>query len=177
MNRLVDYLYVALVIAALWGLFRLARAATGRYLRRLEKTRRSPDPPLSRDEVLSRGFIVLLLGLMAMPAATALLALLNDDHLVGGIYLHLAMVSVSVVVFSVVEDLFRLYKTYPRGDGWTVSRHLFRVAPFLIGFWALGAALLSPIFYSALSILLALFYLFALWCRKDELPHDKGESD
>jgi len=167
MERLVDYLYVAAVIAVLWGLFRVARTLTGRYLSRLESARKEAGSALSSDEVLSRGFTVLLAGLIAMPTVTAGLALISGRKLPGGIYLHLLMVAVSVVVFSVVEDLFRLYKSYPRNPEWTVGRHLARTGPVVVAFWATGCLLLSPLFYSGLSLLLLLFYLYALWCRED----------
>ncbi len=167
MDRLTDYLQVAVVIAILWGLFRLARSVTGRYLKSLEEARERAGSRLSRDEVLRRGFSVLLAGLLAMPVVTAGLSLLSGRRLLGGIYLHLFMVAVSVVVFSVVEDLFRLYKSYPPDPDWTVARHMSRTGPAILAFWAAGSLLLSPLFYSGLSVLLLLFYLFALWCRRD----------
>lgn len=175
MDRLVDYLYVAVVIAALWGLFRLARAITGRYLQRLEAARSRAGRALSRDEVLSRGFTVLLAGLIAMPLVTAAISVFAGRRLPGGIYLHLLMVALSVVIFSVVEDLFRLYKSYPSGPGWSVSRHLRRAGPLILAFWATGCLFLSPLFYSGLSLLLLLFYLFALWCRGD--GEDRAAED
>lgn len=174
MERLLDYAHVAFVIAVLWGLFRAARWITSRYLARLEARMDSRGRRLTRDEVLSRGFLVLLAGLMAMPAATVGLALAGNRHLVGGIYLHLAMVAVSVVVFSVVEDLFRLYRSYPSNEAWSVSTHLSRVGPAIIAFWAIGCLLLSPLFYSGLSLILLVFYLYALWCRRDS--ETTGES-
>jgi hypothetical protein len=35
----------------------------------------------------------------------------------------------------------------------------------LLVFWAVGCLLLSPVFYSGLSIILALFYLYSVGCR------------
>ena len=175
MERLIDYLYVAVVIAVLWGLFRVARILTGRYLRRLESAKREAGSALSSDELLSRGFTVLLAGLIAMPTVTAALALFSVRKLPGGIYLHLLMVAVSVVVFSVVEDLFRLYKSYPPDPEWTVGRHLARTGPVVVAFWAMGCLFLSPLFYSGLSLLLLILYLYALWCRGDGGGHqEKG---
>jgi hypothetical protein len=98
---------------------------------------------------------------------TAGLALAGNRHLTGGIYLHLAMVAASVIVFSIVEDLFRLYRSYPSDRAWPVREHLARIGPAIIAFWAAGCLLLSPLFYSGLSLILLLFYLYALWCRRD----------
>jgi hypothetical protein len=60
---------------------------------------------------------------------------------------------------------------------WTVSAHFRRLSvPFAL-FWAVGVIFLSPLFYSGLTVILALFYLYALSCRKAEEAATSGKKD
>jgi hypothetical protein len=159
-QRLLDYGTVLLVVAVLYGLFRLARYLLERLLAGIELK----HGPLTSDSVLLLGFFVLLTGLLLLPVATWGLAFVDSSRLAGGLPLHLLMVIVSIILFSFAEDLFGSFRKYPAG-GWRAGRHYRLVALPLLGFWALGSLLLSPIFYSGLTVILAVFYSYALRCR------------
>jgi hypothetical protein len=60
------------------------------------------------------------------------------------------------------------------GNKWSKTTHFKRLTiPFIV-FWMIGVIFLSPIFYSGLTVILALFYLYALSCRKTAKA---GKSD
>jgi uncharacterized membrane protein len=159
-DRLLDYGLVALVVVIVAGLFRCSRILLKLFLARLEFS-----GPLTADRVLRAGFLILLAGLLMLPFLTSLLAFANRASLPGGMPLHLAVVALSIILFSIAEDLFRSFKTYPRDAAWTTGRHFASLSGPLIVFWAVGCLLISPIFYSGLSIILALFYLYSVGCR------------
>jgi hypothetical protein len=158
-DRLLDYGLVALVVVIVAGLFRCSRIIMRSFLKRLEST-----SPLSADRILRAGFLILLAGLLMLPFLTSLLAFASSAALPGGMPLHLTMVAFSIILFSIAEDLFRSFRAYPRDATWTVGRHIAFMSVPLIAFWAVGCLLLSPIFYSGLSIILALFYLYSIGC-------------
>ncbi len=170
-SRLVDYALVALVIVVIVGLFRLSRYLLNTLLDRISER----DGGLTADRVLRLGLRVLLVGLLGLPFVTSLLAFADPLRLPGGMPLHLAMVAVSVVLFSIAEDSFRIFRGYPRDERWTVGRHMAAAAPFLVGFWLVGCLFLSPLFYSGLTVIIALFYLFALSCRPG--PSETGMEE
>ena len=160
-QRLIDYALVALVIFVVFGLFRISRLLLQTVLSKLKNR----YGLLDTDRILVTGFMFLLTGLLFLPAFTSLLAVINNRHLTGGIVFHLVLVAVSVIIFSISEDLFRDFTTSPSNLDWSVSRHFrYLMVPFLT-FWAIGCIFISPIFYSGLTLILALFYLFALSCR------------
>jgi len=158
-ERLIDYGLVAIVVVVVAGLFRISRILMKRLLNCME-TRHS----LTADLVLRTGFLILLAGLLMLPFITSLLAFISTTHLPGGMPLHLVMVAVSIILFSISEDLFRSFRSYPRAVGWTARRHFTFASLPLAAFWAVGCLLLSPLFYSGLSIILAAFYLYSIRC-------------
>lgn len=160
LQRLADYGTILVVIAALMVLFRVSRFLLGRLLPRLG---RGGEP--SADRVIQAGMHSLLSGMILLPLSTAALAAADPLRLTGGVWLHLALVAVSVVLFSFAEDLFGSIRRRRREPGWTTARHFRAAAPALLGFWAAGTAFLSPIFYSALTLVLAGFLLFAVSTR------------
>jgi hypothetical protein len=173
-QRLTDYALVALVILAVFGLFRLSRIVMNLVLRRI----RSKHGELGPDLTLFVAFMFLLIGLLFLPSLTAVLAVINNHHLFGGLILHLVMVAISIVLFSIAEDMFREFPSIPGGrEMWTVSEHFRRMAFPLTAFWAVGVIFLSPIFYSGLTLVLAIFYLYALSCRKAEEAATTGKKD
>ncbi len=160
-QRLIDYAMVAIVILAVFGLFRLSRVLMQRLIGNL----RNRYPLFGADRMLVTGLIFLLTGLLFLPVFTSLLAVINNAHLTGGIVLHLVLVAVSIVLFSIAEDLFRDFSVCHSEEYWTIGKHFKCVSlPFIL-FWAAGSVFISPLFYSGLTIVLALFYLFALSCR------------
>lgn len=173
-QRLTDYALVALVVLAVFGLFRLSRIVMNLVLKRV----RSKHGELGPDLTIFVAFMFLLLGLLFLPTFTAVLAVINNRHLFGGLILHLVMVAISIVLFSIAEDMFREFPSIPGGKGmWTVSEHFRRMALPLTVFWAVGVIFLSPLFYSGLTLILALFYLYALSCRKAEEAATTGKKD
>jgi uncharacterized membrane protein len=165
MSRLIDYALVALVIGVLVGLFRLSRIALRVLLSRLEVR----FPRYSVDHVIVLGFTCLLAGLLILPLLSALLGLAGTERLPGGIVLHLVMVALSIILFSMSEDLFGgIRRSRRSADQWTLARHLRIAGPAILAFFLIGALFLSPIFYGGLSVLLVAFYAFALWCRPRE---------
>lgn len=165
MSRLAGYAAVALVILALMGLFRVSRILLRLLMKRFGKR----FPGYTVDHVVLLAFVVLLCGLIALPALCAIIGLLSPDRLPGGILLHLLLVAGSVVLFSFSEDLFGSIRRYKREkdsqDLWSVGRHLRLVILPLCVFLAVGSLLLSPVFYAGLSVILLVFYLVALWSR------------
>ena len=159
--RLLDYGLVALVILVVVVLFRLSRSLMNRVMSRLERD----GVPLSADRILVTGLMFLLCGLLFLPFFTSVLAFFSRESLPGGMILHLFLVALSVIFFSIAEDLFRVFSSYPSDRPWTRSKHMKTVALPLLVFWGIGCLLLSPVFYSGLTIILTLFYLFALACR------------
>ena len=165
MDRLIDYGLVLLVILVIMGLFRVSRMLLERFLRRSREAGRQ----ITRDGALLGGMLFLLSGLLFLPFVTALISFVKNDFLPGGMILHLVLVALSVIVFSIAEDLFRIFREFPvdpeRGP-WSVSDHMKRLVIPLMAFWAVGCVFLSPLFYSGLTVLLAVFYLYAVaLCR------------
>jgi len=159
-QRLVDYGIVLLVIAVLYVLLRLSRY----LLEKLMAVAVRKWGPFSSDTILLAGFLTLLTGLILLPLVTWGLAWADNSRLAGGMPLHLALVVISIILFSFTEDLFGTFNRYPTG-GWPAGRHYRVVALLLIGFWVAGSLLLSPLFYSGLTVVLAVFYSYALSCR------------
>jgi uncharacterized membrane protein len=166
LDRLVDYGLVLLVILVIMGLFRVARKLLEFWLDRLAARKRQ----VTSDGALFSGMLFLLAGLLFLPFVTALISFVKSDFLPGGMVLHLFLVAVSVVVFSISEDLFRIFRGFPvdpaRGR-WSTGEHMRRITLPLLVFWALGSIFLSPLFYSGLTVLLALFYLYATGMCRD----------
>ena len=160
-QRLIDYAMVAIVILTVFGLFRLSRT----LMQRLLKNLRSRYSVFGADRMLVTGLLFLLTGLLFLPAFTSLLAVINSSHLTGGILVHLVLVAISIVLFSISEDLFRDFSTCSSDKNWTIGKHFKCVSiPFIV-FWAVGCIFISPLFYSGLTLILVLFYLYALSCR------------
>jgi hypothetical protein len=162
-----------MVVLAVFGLFRLSRIVLKFVMSRLQKK----YGVLGQDRTLYVSFLFLLAGLLFLPSFTSLLAVFDRDHLVGGMPLHLSLVALSIILFSISEDMLREFPSIDPGSGaWSVSQHFRRLAiPFIL-FWAMGVVLLSPIFYSGLTVILALFYLYALSCRKKSKTGEADES-
>lgn len=163
-QRVHDIILVVLVLAVLKGLFELTRLLLRRFIALLA----ARGHALTRDTAIQWGLGFLLCGLLLLPFFTSILAVFDNRTLVGGIVLHLALVAVSVVLFSFAEDLIRLYNTFPTGRTGllSVGAHVRRMLPFLGAFWAVGILFLSPIFYSALTLLVFMFFLAVLHGRK-----------
>ena len=160
-QRLIDYAMVAIVILTVFGLFRLSRVLMQRLIRKLKNR----YPLFGADRMLVTGLIFLLTGLLFLPVFTSLLAVINSEHLTGGIAVHLVLVAISIVLFSIAEDLFRDFSICRSEKYWSLGKHFKCVSlPFIL-FWAAGSVFISPLFYSGLTLVLALFYLFALSCR------------
>lgn len=163
-QRVHDILLVLLVLAVLKGLFELTRLLLKRFVALLA----AKGHALTRDTAIQWGMRFLLFGLLMLPFFTSVLALFDNRHLVGGIVLHLVLVALSIILFSFAEDLIRLYNTFPAGRTGLlpVEGHVRRFLPFLGAFWVLGVLLLSPIFYSALTVLIFVFFIAVLHGRK-----------
>lgn len=165
-QRVHDILLVLLVLAVLKGLFELTRVLLKRFVALLE----ARGHALTRDTAIHWGMRFLLCGLLLLPFFTSILALFDNRTLVGGIALHLFLVALSIVLFSFAEDLIRLYNSFPAGRTGllSVGGHLRRILPFLAVFWAVGVLFLSPIFYSAMTLLILIFFLAVLHGRKKD---------
>jgi uncharacterized membrane protein len=163
-QRLTDYALVLLGIVALWLIFKLSR----KLLNLLTSYLGKKGYRATADRALLSGLLLLLLGLIFLPIATAGIATFSPRRLPGGMPTHLVMVTISIIVFSMAEDLFRNFPAAPPDpEGyWPLGRHLRIVVPALIVFWALGFAFISPIFYTGLTVIIMIFYLYALSCRK-----------
>ena len=160
-QRLIDYAMVAIVILTVFGLFRLSRILMHRLLKNL----RSRYSVFGADHMLVTALIFLFTGLLFLPAFTSLLAVTNSRHLTGGIAVHLLLVAISIVLFSISEDLFRDFSTCSSDKNWSIGSHFKYVSVPFILFWTVGCVFISPLFYSGLTIILVLFYLYALSCR------------
>ena len=160
-QRLMDYMLVAFVILIVLGLFRLSRIIMREFLKKLKNV----FGILTPDRILLTAFYFLLIGLLLLPALTSLLSLINNNHLTGGVVLHLVLVAVSIVIFSIAEDLFRDFSVAETSDKWSISTHFKYLSLPLLAFWAFGCVFLSPLFYSGFTIILVIFYLYALSCR------------
>lgn len=156
-----DYALVAMVILVIFGLFRLSRYIMVRILALLKRK----FDCFGRDRLLFTAFMFLLAGLIFLPSFTSVLSLFNNRYLTGGMIFHLVMVAFSIILFSVSEDMFREYTGCRKVcEGWSRSLHLKRISLPVIVFWTLGCLFLSPLFYSGLTIILLLFYIYALSC-------------
>ncbi len=167
-----DYLQIAIVILAVIGLFRLSRILMQRILKKL----RSKYAVFGADQMLVTGLYFLLAGLLFLPAFTSLLAVINCRYLTGGIVVHLVMVAISIVLFSISEDLFRDFSTCSSDENWSVGRHFRYVSLPFITFWTISCVFISPLFYSGLTLVLVLFYLYALSCRPGANNGDAKKS-
>jgi len=137
---------------------------------------RNRFPVFGADRMLVTAFMFLLAGLLFLPAFTSLLALFNNGLLTGGMVLHLILVAVSIILFSFPDDLIGDYSTCQSQDRWSTAMHFRHISIPLLSFWAFGCIFLSPLFYSGLTVILSLFYLFALSCRSCTETGDKNES-
>ena len=163
-QRLADYGIVLGVVLVLVILFRLSR----NLLHRFTSSARGRNGSFSLDDALVWGMRFLLTGLLLLPFVTSILAFVNNRHLTGGIVLHLSLTAVSVILFSFAEDLFRDYNSYGGTQLKPVSWHWKRVMPLLAVFWVVGTVFLSPLFYSGLTLLAAVFYRLCLFFRRAE---------
>ncbi len=169
-ERLIDYGMVAFVILVIIGLFRLSRILMHAMLRHLKEK----YPVLTADRLMVTGFITLLTGMIFLPFITSAFALIDNQHLAGGMIFHLLLVALSVVLFSIAEDLFRLFSSYPPDRTWTRKKHFRIILIPLLLFWAIGCLFISPLFYSGLTVVLALFYLYALFCKPSTNSGNSG---
>ncbi|MCK4671176.1 MAG: hypothetical protein KAT47_01450 [Candidatus Aegiribacteria sp.] len=169
-ERLIDYGLVALVIVVIIGLFRLSRILMHIMLRHLK----GKYPVLTADRLMVTGFITLLAGMIFLPFITSVFSLIDNQHLTGGMIFHLLLVALSVVLFSIAEDLFRLFSSYPPDRNWSRKKHFHTISIPLLVFWVIGCLFISPLFYSGLTVILALFYLYALVCRPSTNSGDSG---
>ena len=171
-ERLIDYGLVALVILVVIGLFRISRVLMHKILRRLKEK----YPVLTADRLMVIGFITLLMGMISLPFITSVISLIDNQHLFGGMVFHLLLVALSVVLFSIAEDLFRLFSSYPPDRNWSRKKHFLTISVPLLIFWVIGCLFISPLFYSGLTVILALFYLYALSCRPSTNCGDSGSD-
>lgn len=163
MQRLTDYGIVLLVVGAMMALFRLSRLLLDRVL----AAREARGAVCDCDELIRLGFLFLVAGMLLLPLVTAAAACIDSVSLAGGAFLHLLLVAISIVLFSFAEDLFAGMKKRPAAKRLPAGAHFRTAGPLLLCFWVLGSAFLSPIFYTALTLILGLFYLFALAARPD----------
>ena len=171
-QRLIDYAMVFIVVLCVFGLFKLSRI----LMQLLLKNLRRRYVIFGADRMLVTGLIFLLSGLLFLPSFTSLLALINSRYLTGGLAVHLSMVAISIVLFSIAEDLFRDFSNCDSDKMWSVGNHFKYVSVPFIAFWALGCIFISPLFYSGLTLVLVLFYLFALSCRSGTCNGPKDKS-
>ncbi len=127
-HRLLDYAIVLGVVVLLTLLFKLSRFLLHRFTGR----KRPAGNEFSTDDALIWGLRFLLSGLLLLPFVTSLLAFADNNRLIGGMPLHLALTAVSVVLFSFAEDLFRDYNGYGAADLKPVSWHTRRITPLLL---------------------------------------------
>lgn len=160
-QRLIDYAMVAVVTLSVFGLFRLSRILMQRILKRL----RNRYSVFGADRMLITALYFLLAGLLLLPAFTSLLAVINNRYLTGGMLVHLLLVAISIIIFSISEDLFRDFSSCSHQNEWSIGRHFRCVSVPLIIFWIIGCVFISPLFYSGVTLVLVIFYYFALSCR------------
>lgn len=162
-QRFIDYGVVLVVVLLLSGLFRLSRYLLGVFIKKREISGKS----FSSDQALLWGMRFLLGGMLLLPFVTSLLAFVENQELIGGMTLHLALTAVSVVLFSFAEDLFRDYNNYEHTKLKDLSWHMKKLLLPVLVFWVTGCIFLSPLFYSGLTILIAVFYRLCLYFRKN----------
>ncbi|MCK5035046.1 MAG: hypothetical protein KAS73_04065 [Candidatus Sabulitectum sp.] len=168
-QRLMDYGVVLVVVLLLSGLFRLSRHLLAVFIKRQE----APGKEFTSDQALLWGMRFLLGGMILLPFVTSILAFAQNRHLVGGMPLHLGLTALSVVLFSFAEDLFRDYNSYKNNSLKTVQWHTKKLLLAVLVFWAIGSVFLSPLFYSGLTILIAVFYRMCLYFRKEVTSDEK----
>lgn len=161
-----DYGVVLAVVLILSGLFRLSRFLLGMFVKKQE----IKGNKFTSDQALVWGMRFLLGGMILLPFVTSMLAFIQNRQLIGGMPLHLGLTALSVVFFSFAEDLFRDYNSYQHTDLKIIAWHLKKLLLPLLLFWAVGCIFLSPLFYSGLTILLAVFYRLCLYFRKTSEP-------
>jgi len=171
-QRFSDYGIVLAVVLLLSGLFRLSRHLLGVFVRSRERA----GVEFSSDQALVWGMRFLLGGMLLLPFVTSILTFLQNRHLIGGMPLHLGLTAISVVLFSFAEDLFRDYNNYHTKILKPVSWHTRTLLVPVLVFWAVGCVFLSPLFYSALTILLIIFYRICLYFRKTSEPSGKKKN-
>jgi hypothetical protein len=168
-QRFIDYGIVLAVVLVLSGLFRFSRFLLGGFIKAQENKGRV----FSSDLALVWGMRFLLGGMLLLPFVTSILAFFQNRILLGGMPLHLGLTAVSVVLFSFAEDLFRDYNKYPVGKLKSVAWHTKTLALPVLVFWIAGCVFLSPLFYSALTVLFIVFYRLCLYFRKTAEFHGK----
>jgi len=161
-QRLTDYAVVLGVVIVLMSLFKLSRHLLSRFVKTIGKKKGE----FSTDSALLWGMRFLLAGLLMLPFITSLLAFFDNEHLKGGMPLHLLLTAVSVVLFSFAEDLFRDYNSYGSKELKPVSWHFRKLTVPLVSFWLIGCLFISPLFYSGLAVLVIVFYRLCLFFRK-----------
>ena len=169
-QRLIDYGIVLAVVLVLSGLFRLSRYLLGSFIKKQD----SSGTQFTSDQALFWGMIFLLGGMIFLPFVTSVLAFVQNGQLIGGMPLHLALTALSVVLFSFSEDLFRDYNSYNADKIQPISWHTKRLLTPLLVFWIIGCLFLSPLFYSGLTILIAVFYRLCLFFRKTAATKSKS---
>lgn len=164
MSRAGEYGLVALVVLVIIVLFRVSRLLLHKILHLLERK----YGVYTVDHVIVTGFLFLLIGLLFLPFISSVLGFANRDYLPGGMIFHLVLVAVSVVLFSFAEDLFGSIKKYHSNrEIWKIGKHMKIIFLPVLAFLATGILFLSPVFYTGLTIILLVFYFFALWCRPE----------
>jgi uncharacterized membrane protein len=161
-QRLTDYGIVLVVVLVLMSLFKLSRF----ILHKFTNVKATAGSDFNTDCALIWGLRFLLTGLLLLPFLTSILAFFDNEHLPGGMTLHLVLTAISVVLFSLAEDLFRDYNSYGSVALKSVSWHVRRSILPLSLFWAVGCVFISPLFYSGLTILVAVFYRMCLSFRR-----------
>lgn len=161
-QRLTDYGIVLGIVLVLMSLFKLSRY----LLHKITGARGPAGTDFNTDCALVWGLRFLLTGLLLLPFLTSILAFFNNAHLPGGMTLHLVLTAISVVLFSLAEDLFRDYNSYGTASLKPVSWHMRRSILPLSLFWVIGCVFISPLFYSGLTILVAVFYRLCLTFRR-----------
>ncbi len=156
-ERLLDYGIVLGVVLVLMGLFRLSRFLLRRFTAREN---------FDADRALVWAGYFLLSGLLLLPFITALLAFADNQALAGGMPLHLFLTAISVVLFSFAEDLFRDYNAYGSKKLKPLNWHVKKLLIPVLAFWVIGCVFISPLFYSGLTVLTAVFYRLCLFFRK-----------
>jgi len=138
----------------------------GKFIKKYEASGNT----FSSDQALLWGMRFLLGGMLLLPFLTSLLAFFQNQKLIGGMPLHLFLTAVSVVLFSFAEDLFRDYNNYDISSLMPPAAHIKKLLVPVLLFWVAGCVFLSPLFYSALTVLLSVFYRLCLVFRKSSQP-------
>lgn len=161
-QRLTDYGIVLGIVLLLSGLFRLSRYLLDTFIKKQE----AGGYTFTSDQALLWGMRFLLGGMILLPFVTSILAFVQNQQLIGGMSLHLGLTAVSVILFSFAEDLFRDYNKYKTDQLKPFSWHTKKLLLPVILFWITGCVFISPLFYSGLTVLLAIFYWLCLYFRK-----------